>query len=31
MIVVTLLFGFLTLVTGCIPYLLKRNGSTEGR
>ena len=24
MIVVTLLFGFLTLVTGCVPFLLKR-------
>ena len=26
MIVVTLLFGFLTLVAGCIPFLLKRTG-----
>jgi DHA1 family bicyclomycin/chloramphenicol resistance-like MFS transporter len=28
MIVVTLLFGFLTLVTGCVPFLLKRRGNS---
>ena len=27
MIVVTLLCGFLTLIAGCIPFLLKRTGS----
>ena len=29
MIVVTLLFGFLTLVTGCVPFLLKRRRAPE--
>ena len=27
MIMVALLFGFLTLVTGCVPFLLKRHGA----
>jgi DHA1 family bicyclomycin/chloramphenicol resistance-like MFS transporter len=31
MIAVALLFGFLTVVTGCVPFLLKRYGGVAGR